>query len=113
MRQSAPLGLAASLNRARAPEDADNRQRSSASKICRERTDVEVRIGVTHATRELTIDMNESADVVRDQVTKAIESKEAVLTLVDDRGRIVCIPAEKLAYVEISGEAGRRMGFAR
>jgi hypothetical protein len=74
---------------------------------------VEVRIGVTHATRELTVDVNESADVVRDQVTKAIESKEAVLTLIDERGRIVCIPVEKLAYVEISGEAGRRMGFAR
>jgi Protein of unknown function (DUF3107) len=74
---------------------------------------VEVRIGVTHATRELTIDSNESADTVRDIVAKAIESKESLLTLVDERGRTVCIPVDKLAYVEISGESSRRMGFAR
>jgi hypothetical protein len=74
---------------------------------------VEVRIGVTHANRELTIDSNESADAVRSLVAKAIESKEALLTLTDERGRTLCIPTDKLAYIEISGEAGRRMGFAR
>jgi hypothetical protein len=74
---------------------------------------VEVRIGVTHANRELTIDSNESADTVRSLVAKAIESKEALLTLTDDRGRTLCIPIDKLAYIEISGESGRRMGFAR
>jgi hypothetical protein len=74
---------------------------------------VEVRIGVTHANRELTIDSNESADAVRSLVAKAIESNEALLTLTDDRGRTLCIPTDKVAYVEISGESGRRMGFAR
>jgi hypothetical protein len=74
---------------------------------------VEVRIGVTHATRELTIDTSETPDAVRDLVAKAIESKESLLTLSDDRGRTLCIPVDKLAYVEISGEVGRRMGFAR
>ena len=74
---------------------------------------MEVRIGVTHANRELTIDSNESADTVRSLVAKAIESKEALLTLTDDRGRTLCIPIDKLAYIEISGESGRRMGFAR
>ena len=74
---------------------------------------MEVRIGVTHASRELTIDTNESAESVRAQVAKAIESKEALLTLTDDRGRTLCIPIDKIAYVEILGEAGRRMGFVR
>ena len=50
---------------------------------------------------------------MRALVAKAIESKEQLLTLTDDRGRTLCIPVDKLAYVEISGESGRRMGFAR
>jgi hypothetical protein len=74
---------------------------------------VEVRIGVLHANRELTIDSNEGAESVREQIIKALESKEALLTLTDERGRTLCIPVDKLAYVEISGEAGRRMGFVR
>jgi hypothetical protein len=74
---------------------------------------VEVRIGVLHANRELTIDSNESSESVREQIIKALESKEALLTLTDERGRTLCIPVDKLAYVEISGEAGRRMGFVR
>jgi hypothetical protein len=74
---------------------------------------VEVKIGVTHANRELTLETSVSADDVRDQIVKAMESKEALITLTDDRGRTVCIPVDKLAYVEIAGDAGRRMGFAR
>jgi hypothetical protein len=79
----------------------------------RERTHVEVRIGVTHANRELTIDSSETADAVRALVATAIESKQPLLTLEDERGRTLCIPVDKLAYVEISGDTGRRMGFAR
>jgi hypothetical protein len=74
---------------------------------------VEVRIGVTHASRELTLETSESSEAVRDQIAKVIESNDALLTLTDDRGRTLCIPVDKLAYVEISGEAGRRMGFVR
>ena len=74
---------------------------------------MEVKIGVTHANRELTLETSASADDVRDQIAQVIESKGALITLTDDRGRTVCIPVDKLAYVEISGEAGRRMGFVR
>jgi len=34
-----------------------------------------------------------------------------VLTLVDDKGRRVLVPAEKLAYVEIAESETRRVGF--
>jgi hypothetical protein len=94
-------------------DEIDQVQRDGAVQCSRERTEVEVKIGVTHANRELTIDSSETAEAVRDLIAKAIMSKEALLTLVDDRGRTLCIPIDKLAYVEISGEAGRRMGFAR
>jgi hypothetical protein len=34
-----------------------------------------------------------------------------VLSLADDRGRRVIVPAERLAYVEIGEVAERRVGF--
>jgi hypothetical protein len=74
---------------------------------------VEVRIGVVHANRELTLETSETADAVRDQIAKVIESNDAMLTLSDERGRTICVPVDKLAYVEIAGESSRRMGFAR
>ena len=73
---------------------------------------MEVRIGVAHANRELTIELNQSADEVKSEISKALESNEHLIVFADDRGRTVCVPLDKLAYVEISGE-GRRMGFAR
>ena len=74
---------------------------------------MEVRIGVTHASRELTLESSQSAEEIRGQVSEALEAKDGLLTLEDNRGRVVCVPVEKLAYVEIAGETGRRMGFAR
>jgi hypothetical protein len=73
---------------------------------------VEVRIGVTHASREFTLDLNQSADDIRSHISKALESNEPLLVFGDDRGRTICIPVDKLAYIEIAGE-GRRLGFAR
>ena len=44
-------------------------------------------------------------------VTEALSSDSGLVTLTDDKGRTVVVPAEKLAYVEISGDSGRRVGF--
>jgi len=72
---------------------------------------VEVRIGVQHATRELVIDSPESSDAVIAAVTAALSGKSSVLTLEDERGRRVVVPADKLAYVEIGEPESRRVGF--
>jgi hypothetical protein len=88
------------------------RPRRDAGRAIEERVRVEVRIGVAHANRELTIELSQSGEDVRSQISKALESNERLIVFTDDRGRTICVPLEKLAYVEISGE-GRRMGFAR
>jgi hypothetical protein len=75
---------------------------------------VDLRIGVTQAPRELTIEM---PDDERDEVVKLVEQALAgvtdVLWLTDKRGRRVAIPSAKIAYIEVGTNDGdRRIGFA-
>jgi hypothetical protein len=72
---------------------------------------MEVKIGVIHASRELSLETSQSADEIHKAVAEALSGTGGVFELHDDRGRSVHVPAEKLAYVEISGEGSRRVGF--
>jgi hypothetical protein len=71
---------------------------------------VEVRIGVQHATRELMLESAETPDAVAKKVADALKN-DALLDLVDDKGRRVVVPADRLAYVEIAASEPRRVGF--
>jgi hypothetical protein len=71
---------------------------------------MEVRIGVQNASRELTIDAALEADAIQDLVAKALDDG-GVLALSDARGRRVVVPAEKLAYVDISTGVTGQVGF--
>ena len=62
---------------------------------------MEVKIGVTHANRELVLESTLEAGAIEDLVTEAL-SNGGVLSLTDTKGRRVVVPAEKLAYVEVS-----------
>jgi hypothetical protein len=72
---------------------------------------VEVRIGVQHANRELVVESTETPEAVIEAVQAAVAGKSAVLTLSDERGRQVVVPADKLAYVEVGEPETRRVGF--
>jgi Protein of unknown function (DUF3107) len=73
---------------------------------------VEVKIGVQHTPRELVIDSPKSPDEIAAEVSQAMTSaKDGLLTLVDERGRRVVVPTEKIAYVEIAEADQRRVGF--
>ncbi|WP_405587206.1 DUF3107 domain-containing protein [Streptomyces sp. NBC_01190] len=72
---------------------------------------MEVKIGVQHAPREINIESVQSADEVEKAVADALASGSKLLTLVDEHGRKVLIPADRLAYVEIGEPAARRVGF--
>ena len=75
---------------------------------------MDVRIGVVQTAKE--IDLELADDVDRDAVLRDVETALAddgkVLWLTDRRGRVVGVPASKVAYVEIGapGEE-RRVGF--
>ena len=73
---------------------------------------MEVKIGVQFAPRELSLESSQSPDEVAKAVSDALRADLGVLTLVDEKGRRVLVPADKLAYVEIAETEQRRVGFA-
>jgi len=76
---------------------------------------VDVRIGVTHNPKEITLELAD--DVDRDdlmsQIGKALDPNgpTTVLWLTDKRGRSVGVPADRVAYVDIGVVEDRRIGF--
>ncbi|MEP7739630.1 DUF3107 domain-containing protein [Nocardioides sp. 31GB23] len=71
---------------------------------------MEVRIGIQQAQRELSVETDETAEQVQQQVATAVESG-GVVTLTDTKGRTVLVPAAKLAYVEIGTASVGTVGF--
>ncbi len=72
---------------------------------------MEVKIGVQYAVRELVLESAQSSDEVAQIVSEALQGGGDVLTLVDEKGRRVMVPVDKLAYVEIAESEQRRVGF--
>ena len=72
---------------------------------------MEVKIGVQHAPRELVLESAQSSDDIVKAVAEALRADLVVLSLVDEKGRRVLVPADKLAYVEIAESEQRRVGF--
>lgn len=72
---------------------------------------MEVKIGIQFAPRELVVDSSQSSAEVEQAVAEALKADLGVLTLVDDKGRKVLVPADKLAYVEIAEAESRKVGF--
>jgi len=73
---------------------------------------VEVKIGVQFAPRELSLESAQTSAEVEAAVNEAITAGKGVLNLVDERGRRVLIPVDKLAYVEIAESTSRTVGFS-
>jgi hypothetical protein len=74
---------------------------------------VEVKIGVQHAPREIVLESGQSVDEVERLVAEALAGKSQLLSLVDEKGRKVLVPADRLAYVEIGEPTVRKVGSAR
>ncbi|MFI6641435.1 DUF3107 domain-containing protein [Streptomyces sp. NPDC050504] len=72
---------------------------------------MEVKIGVLHAPREIVLESGQSAEDVESAVAAALAGKAALLSLTDEKGRKILVPADRIAYVEIGEQAQRRVGF--
>ena len=73
---------------------------------------MEVKIGVQYAPRELVLDSAQTPAEVEATVSDAIGKGEGILTLVDEKGRRVIVPVDKIAYVEIAEAQTRPVGFS-
>lgn len=72
---------------------------------------MEVKIGVQHAPREITLESKETAEEIERTVAEALTGKTGLLSLTDERGRRVLVPADRLAYVDIGESTTHRVGF--
>lgn len=72
---------------------------------------MDVKIGITDNGRELSVNVPGTPEEIEKQVSASVD-QGAVLTLIDDKGRRVIVPAAKIAYVEVGPADSRRVGFA-
>lgn len=70
---------------------------------------MEIKIGVQHSPRELIVDSPLGVDEVEAAVREAITG--GVLSLVDNKGRRVIVPGDRLAYVEVTTSTTGTVGF--
>lgn len=71
---------------------------------------MEIKIGIQHAPRELTIETESSASDVEEQLAAALSS-DGLLTLADPKGRKILIPAARIGYLDLGQEHSRPVGF--
>jgi hypothetical protein len=71
---------------------------------------VEVKIGIQMAQRELIVETTQTAQQIEQALAAAL-ADGTVFQLADDKGRIVLVPASKVAYVELDSAEPRRIGF--
>ena len=71
---------------------------------------MEVKIGVQYAPRELSVSTEDEPQAVLDALQSAMKD-DSVFTLTDDKGRTVAVPAAKVAYLDFTSDAGRKVGF--
>jgi Protein of unknown function (DUF3107) len=71
---------------------------------------VEVKIGIQMAPRELVIETDTEAADIQHALTTAI-SEGSLFVISDNKRGTLLIPADKIAYVELSPSEQRRIGF--
>ena len=75
---------------------------------------MEIHIGVVHTPKELSLELDGTADEVVGTIDKALADGTPVVWLTDVKGRRVGIPAERIAYIEVDEDgANKRVGFGR
>jgi mannose/fructose-specific phosphotransferase system component IIA len=72
---------------------------------------VQIKIGIQNSGRELIIESDESVDAINQKIEKALAEPASTLTLTDEKGGTVIVPAAALAYIEIAAEQPRKVGF--
>lgn len=71
---------------------------------------MEVKIGIQNVVRELTVETDKSGDEVLALFNKSVEDDQ-VFTLVDSKGHTIAVPANKIAYLQVTADSGRKVGF--
>jgi hypothetical protein len=71
---------------------------------------VEIKIGIQHVVRELTVETEATAADVEASLRTAL-ADGGLVALTDEKGRKVLIPAGKIAYIDLGQDKVRPVGF--
>ena len=75
---------------------------------------MEIRIGVVHTPKELSVELDGTADEIVGTIDKALADGIAILWVTDTKGRRIGVPTDRIAYVEVDEDgANKRVGFGR
>ncbi len=72
---------------------------------------MQVRIGVQLVPKELVVETSLSADEVEQALAAALAADNGILSIKDQRGGRIVIPAAHVGYLEIAEEESRQVGF--
>lgn len=71
---------------------------------------MEIKIGIQHVVRELTVETAETAAEIEAGLRKAL-ADDGLVALTDEKGRKVLIPASRIAYIDLGQDKARPVGF--
>jgi hypothetical protein len=71
---------------------------------------VEVKIGVRDVAREVALESEETPEAVASLISAAVKDG-SMLSLTDDKGRLIMVPGALIGYVEIGARETPRVGF--
>ena len=71
---------------------------------------IEVKIGVQYSPREISLEVEMTADEIRAMVEQAVPDN-GVINITDVRGRQILVPVSTFSYIEIGPPEARRVGF--
>lgn len=71
---------------------------------------MEVKVGIADMPREVVLTTDESAEAVIAQL-KAAKDEGGLFELVDEHGRRVIVPFERIAYLDLGSTGVRPVGF--
>ena len=71
---------------------------------------MDVKIGVRDVAGQVVLESEQTPDEVAAAVAAAVEGG-GLLTLTDDKGRLVIVPGPLIGFVEIGAASERRVGF--
>ncbi|GAA1377819.1 DUF3107 domain-containing protein [Luteococcus sanguinis] len=71
---------------------------------------VEIKIGINNIPREVSLESDESPEVVEQRLRDALTNGE-LLSLTDTKGRTVLVPSNQIGYVDLGKQNTRQVGF--
>lgn len=71
---------------------------------------MDVKIGIQHIARELTVDTDQSAEEVTAAYREAVQNG-STFELADTKGGRTIVRADAVAYIDLGSEKTRKVGF--